>query len=588
MATRPILLFLHGVSGDAGPDDTWAGALSASLTRAGYPDLSQVCVVAPKYPATLRATDDREPLPKLTIRSPRGDLAQRYRRDFERRTSAVEAMLGQADSGDGWFAGDLVVGVAADLAFEQARHYTKDATIRAQVLNRVLRELPSSGRVVIVGHSLGSVIAADLVRRLPVGLDVAGMVTIGSPLAHPKFHVDKLNSIMSSPPTNLAWWVNLWSTQDPVTAHKGVSSAFPWVVDLRITTPGGRHSHDAHSYLRADEAARAIGYGLFGSQSKALATRSKGADIPLDYPEIVALLALRFAHHVGGFLEDDRADRWAGALRQVQASTAELIRARNDQQGRPMASRIAELSIDVADPYSMPRAPQVVAFLTKDEAVIPLLTIAATNVLAPFEIEVSKDKRRMAMEALTLDMGVGSALGSNVFVAIDRARAELKGGPNWAKWAALTVGAAAVVAATGGLALAAAPGVAGAAAITSALAAFGPGGMIGGLLTAGTLVSAGSGGIAFGLASATTTAATVEAVVESQLALAILRQLEGLDQDALIWSGLVELGVGLRRERARQETWSDESSPTLKEISRKLLAVDRALEYLDVQGLGPV
>ena len=77
----------------------------------------------------------------------------------------------------------------------------------------------------------------------------------------------------------------------------------------------------------------------------------------------------------------------------------------------------------------------------------------------------------------------------------------------------------------------AAPGVAGAAAITSALAAFGPGGMIGGLLTAGTLVTAGGGGIAFGLASPGTTAETVEAVVGAQLAAALLRQRQGLEQD---------------------------------------------------------
>lgn len=129
-------------------------------------------------------------------------------------------------------------------------------------------------------------------------------------------------------------------------------------------------------------------------------------------------------------------------------------------------------------------------------------------------------------------------------------------------------------------------GLAGAAAITSALAAFGPGGMIGGLLTGAALVSVGTGGIVVGLASPTTSAETVEAVVSTQLAAAILRKSQGIEQDAATWSNLVETGIELRRERARLEPLSDESAPTLKELKRKLDTIDRALTYLSAEGLG--
>ena len=145
------------------------------------------------------------------------------------------------------------------------------------------------------------------------------------------------------------------------------------------------------------------------------------------------------------------------------------------------------------------------------------------------------------MEDLTIEMGLGRQLGSDVFTAAEAARRVLSaGGANWIKWAAIGVGAAAVLA-TGGLALAAVPaGLAGAAAITSALAAFGPGGMIGGLLTGAALVSVGTGGIVVGLASPTTSAETVEAVASTQLAAAILRKSQGIEQDAATWSNLVE------------------------------------------------
>src|SRR5688500_2065709 len=112
------------------------------------------------------------------------------------------------------------------------------------------------------------------------------------------------------------------------------------------------------------------------------------------------------------------------------------------------------------------------------------------------------------MKDLTAEMGLGSQYGADVFAAANSSQEALRGGfgVNWIQWGALGAGAAAIVVATGGLALAAGAGLAGAAAITSALASFGPGGMIGGPITAGALVTAGGGGIAFSPASPGTTA----------------------------------------------------------------------------------
>jgi len=238
----------------------------------------------------------------------------------------------------------------------------------------------------------------------------------------------------------------------------------------------------------------------------------------LDYPEVVSLMALRYASHIQDGLRDERAARYATALRYVQAAVYDQFRTRHGDAGRPLPSAVAGLAFEVSNPDAEVPLPAVVPGLSKEDAAVPLMSLLSTNVIRPFEIEVPDKVRKDAAEALSLEMGLGRQFGSDAFEAAEQAQKVLsvrRGG--WVKWVALGVGGAAVVA-TGGLALAAAPaGLAGAAAITSALAAFGPGGMMGGLLTAGALVTVGSGGLAAGLASPSTSAEAVEAVITMQL-----------------------------------------------------------------------
>jgi hypothetical protein len=311
----------------------------------------------------------------------------------------------------------------------------------------------------------------------------------------------------------------------------------------------------------------------------------------LDGAERFALLALRYAHLLKLRLEGDQRDRFAGALRKVQASAVDEIRRRNAALNRPVPSAIASLAFDWTDPQAIVPAPESlpISGITKDEAVVSMTVLAMENVIRPFEISIPKDKSREAMEDLTAELALGSTYGADVFIAIKVAHEALSAGAgvNWLKWGALGVGAAAIVVATGGLALGAGAGLAGAAVITSALASFGPGGMIGGLITAGTLVTAGGGGIAFGLAGPGTSAETLEAVVERQLATAILRHRQHLEPDPAIWSVLVETEIEVRRQHERLDEFSDESSPRLKELKRKIEAIERALEYLKGNDLEP-
>jgi pimeloyl-ACP methyl ester carboxylesterase len=555
----------------------------------GYPSLDAVQVLSPKYAHALTGWDEKLLVPGLTIKQPTRDSARENRREFERRTGAIELRLGRHDRGQGVPGVTALMGLAVALpTFEQARNYLRDTQVRARVLSFILGKLPETGRLVIVGHSLGSVIAADLVRRLPIGLRVAGMVTIGSPLASAAFDVDNLRDSLADPPTNLEWWVNFWNSADPVAVRRGLSSVIPWLVDLRIDT--GSLLIDAHAavdYLSDRSVAEAIGYAVFGSRSQELARVESGVDIPLDAGELFAVLALRYAHLMKHQLKGDLRQRFAGALRRVQATAVDDIRSRNKREGRPMPSAVAHLAFDFSDPSAPLPEPAPVLNLTRKDAVVPLTVLASENVVRPFEIALPRDKWRNAMRDMTAEMGLGSQFGTDVFEVAKIAEAALSNGLNWIKIGALGIGAAAIIFATGGLVLAAGAGLAGAAAITSALASFGPGGMIGGLLTAGTLVGAGGGGIALGLASSGTNAATLEAVVERRLGAELLRQRQQLNLDPTVWMTLVETEIEVRREHERLDEFSDDGASTIKELKRKIVILERALKFLKDRGLEP-
>ncbi|WP_245670225.1 alpha/beta hydrolase [Corynebacterium crudilactis] len=585
------LVYLHGV-GRGDLKQEWKDQLSAALTRIGFPNLDDVTVISPVYAGELSENFDVQhsiPLPPVLKRTV---LEGTQLLDFERRTAAMETRLGRHNRGEGGAFTKAVVSKSVDFPlFAQARNFLNNQQIRAQVHSRILEQLPEEGEIVLLGHSLGSVIAADLLRRLPAGLSVKGFVTIGSPLANGEFNVDDLFKMLRTPPSNLAWWVNFWSGSDPVAAKRGVSVAIPWVLDFRIKTPlvpGTAHS--SRAYCSDDAVAEAIGFGLFGSRSKEIVLAEKNLQIPLDDSEIFVLQALRYCFLVLQRLKGDEATRYAYALRETQDRLVEEIKLRNAQNGRVIPLEIARLDFDNGDAEAAAPIPDLSPFMPKEKALERLIEIVGQNLLLPFEIEVSEKVRREALRDFTAETQLGSTVGADVFDALHTATGVVAGATknSWRRWGAFGIGAAAVTAATGGLALAAAPGVAGAALITSALAGFGPGGMVGGLVTAGTLLTVGGGSLTVGALSSVNTTEEIEAFVVQKLSLAILWQRHEIDRTEEIWTALAEAERHIVRELMRVKEVSDGSSPILKGLEQQRTTIGKALKYLSEQGMEPV
>lgn len=587
--TAPVLVLLHGVGkGEIGAG--WRDHLSAALVKLGYPNLDEVQIIEPKYPHSLRGNDERCDIPGIVVRHETREAARSYRREFEQRTSALEFVLGQHSGGNSVPAADAAVKFALDLPiFVQAKNYLEDENIRAHVLRRVLNSMPHAGNIVLVGHSLGSVVAADVLRRLPNELRVVGMVTIGSPLASSRFGERGLAEGLDEAPANLDWWVNYWNVLDPVSGHRGLSSRFPWVLDRKISSSVSTKVHSAATYLANPVIVEAIGYGLFGSRSQEIVKSETGIDIPLDLAEQSALLALRYGHLVSQYLDKDVKARYVGALRAVQVQAIDEIQVRNERVGRRTPYEVSRLHFNFSDPLAVLPTPRAARHLSRDEAAYYLVGLHFQNVLAPFEIDIPAKVSEQALADLSSEMGVGSVFGRSVVEAAKEASDGISTGGlrTGLKWGAIGVGAVLLVVASGGLVLAAAPGLAGGAAIVSALASFGPGGMIGGLITAGALTTLGGSSIVAGLVGHETSPAALERILTVQLASMVLRDKRKLDHEHGLWAQLTELEVTLRRQFERVDEFSDGSAASVKELKQKIGIVERALRYLREQRLEP-
>ena len=610
MSDKPVLLFLHGV-GDGDGQGQWQSTLEKSLRRTGHPCLDGVTILAPQYAQALNGIDESQELPGRTFKTPNRDAAKLNRRNFERRLSAVERRISRQDE-------EHIINVAlADKAqrlhkaavdaaltaplFKQAANYLKNEQIRAQVLNRVLAVTPKSGKLVIVAHSLGSVIAADLLLRLPVDVEVSALVTIGSPLANGRFKLEDLGDALSDPPSNLGWWVNFRNAWDPVAIRRGLSSVFPWLLDHTINTHFDIDMVAAHSatvYLDHSTVADTIGHAVFGNNRRERISDDEVADIPLDGTERSALLGLRYGHLIKNELDREIRLRYLPALRAVQEQTISDLRVHNKLRERPIPSQIARLDFDSSDPSSpLPEPSLRASEFSKEEAITHLTAAASTNVIAPFEISISKDAERRAMEELASEMGLKRQFGSDVLEARKRAQDILRDRQNgkWIKVGVIVAGTAALAVGAGGIVLAiAAPGLVGAAAVTSALASFGPGGMIGGLITAGTLVGggglllgSGGGSLASSLAGEETSVEQFEDIVALQLAAVLVRDMHEIDSDPDVWQFLTEIETKVSRQHERLDEISDKKAPSVEALAKKRTIAARALKYMSDNGLEP-
>jgi hypothetical protein len=146
-------------------------------------------------------------------------------------------------------------------AIREVRFYLYEPGLAARV-----RELVASAfgedTSVVVAHSLGSVIAYDLLRRSEIPpnqvAEVRTLVTFGSPLAIPT--VRRGLGVVDGEPLKLPGdieWVNAFDPGDFITGGRGLGNFAPAIRDAQVRN-GVVDPHRAVTYLRARPVARAI------------------------------------------------------------------------------------------------------------------------------------------------------------------------------------------------------------------------------------------------------------------------------------------------------------------------------------------
>jgi len=142
---------------------------------------------------------------------------------------------------------DTSAGVLYVATLRQVRRYLCDAEIKKQVDEQVDAAVDPQCRI-LIGHSLGSVVAWEYVRRHPEHrLDL--LVTAGSPLGlrMVRSRLPDCGFAAAGPPAHLEEWVNVRDPRDPVACAGPLKTWWPWSCDAPVSNQGDAHS--AFRYL---------------------------------------------------------------------------------------------------------------------------------------------------------------------------------------------------------------------------------------------------------------------------------------------------------------------------------------------------
>jgi hypothetical protein len=162
-----------------------------------------------------------------------------------------------------WFApfGMSLAGRFVNTTFRQVSSYLVNEPVRGEIQRRVAALIDDDTKV-LVGHSLGSVIAYEAAHRLERPLPL--LMTLGSPLGLRSVIYDRVLPQPPGFPPRVQRWVNIADRNDLVAAEPDLRPMFgelaPGAVfDSGWTVRNGAQPHEAQFYLTKEQTGRPIG-----------------------------------------------------------------------------------------------------------------------------------------------------------------------------------------------------------------------------------------------------------------------------------------------------------------------------------------
>ncbi len=526
---RKVVL-LHGIGGAVEVEPALA-LLNDHLGSRGYPRVSVDDVIAVDYEAILEGLSEEAPTPLSARVGPSdGERTRAARTNYVARAARIRSRLDRTQD-------DLdlllhrIPEPLADAAIHlpqlhQVKRYAASAAVREAVWRAVLAELPPSGEIVLVGHSLGTVIAVDLIAHLPEEVSVHALVTLASPLGFVpglRRRSDLMRRDSGFPFDRVLSWTNIYGVWDPVTGGRGLAHEYRWASDASIRAAG----HGLREYLNHPLTLEVLEEALFATYLPEPVTDE--VDRQLAGVWLPQLLAFAWAQRIGEAMPSAK-----------ESERRQLLAARSELARRSIAgyrTQVAELDrerqaagdvVDLGDAahFEVLRQHPTQADLVDRPGLllrgrlsdVELLTWLVPAVrawpVAPFGAgaKASPKIRKQALIGLLAQVRTSRAadrlvdsderLADLLLETIHKAEQDM--GPE--RSAALLglalagVGAATLVAIPLTFGASIPAGLSGAAALTAGLAAFGPGGMAGGIATVALLTGGGVGVAAVGTA----------------------------------------------------------------------------------------
>lgn len=245
----PSLVFIHGRHAKSGD---WVGAINQGLSAAHRDPLpDDLHIVEMNYADTLHDVLAGMPDQQLEPANTSEHFARRQRMV----RLSMHPFTVRPRSPYDWAPKEWVTRMIMT-RMPEIQRYRADAALRAAVRDSCLAQIPS-GEVIIVAHSLGSVVAYDMLHYLPSTTHIEALLTIGSPMARRPWRTT-LDQYRGRFPTGVVTtWVNLVNVGDWVTGGDGIHLWYPQAIDTYASLGLGNHG-EVH-YLASKPAGVVIG-----------------------------------------------------------------------------------------------------------------------------------------------------------------------------------------------------------------------------------------------------------------------------------------------------------------------------------------